>query len=55
LQDLPGTLERAGDAKPLDDVAETVADQHRADLLQARQVAHRAERSLQHGGGYRNA
>ena len=48
VQDLPGALEHAGDADALHEVAQAVADEDRADRMQARQVPHEAYGFPQH-------
>ena len=52
LQDLPGPFQHRGDADPADEVAETVPDEDQADLVQARQIAHRTERRCGHARAY---
>src|SRR6185503_4295551 len=52
LEHLPGALEHPGDADPLHEVAQPVADEHRGDLMQARQLPHDAEGLAQHARGY---
>ena len=48
VEDLPGALEHVGDADAADDVAEAVADEDRADLVEAREVPHHPDGFPQH-------
>src|SRR6185295_5687992 len=48
VEHAPGALEQAGDADALHEIAQPVADEHRGDLMQARQLPHDAEGFAQH-------
>ena len=48
VQHLPGLLENVDDPDAPDEIAEAVPDQDRADVMQARQIPHDADRFPQH-------
>ena len=52
LEDRPGALEHRSDAQAPHQITEAVTDEDHADLVQARQVAHRTERHFTHARTY---